>query len=130
VTRRTFAVAVLAGSLVLCILAALAATNAVPATKAGSSLTSRAPTANELKPAACAALNLVDWISGSGAVTAPSNVSTLVLGSAGVDTLKGKNGNDCLVGGDGADSLNGGQGNDVCIGGAGVNTFLNCETQL
>lgn len=122
--------ALLAGSIALCLLAALTATNAVPATKAGRSLTSRAPTANELKPAGCAGLNLADWISGSGTVTAPSNVNTLVLGSAGIDTLKGKNGNDCLVGGAGADSLNGGAGTDICIGGTGVNTFSSCETQL
>lgn len=127
---RSAVVALVVGVVAFSLVAAFTAANAVPKTKAGRSLTSRAPTANELKPAACAALNLTEWISGSGTVNAPSNASALVLGSAGIDTLRGKNGTDCLVGGAGADTLNGGAGTDICIGGAGVNTFMNCETQL
>jgi Ca2+-binding RTX toxin-like protein len=130
VSGRTVGAAALVAVAVLTLVAAFAATNAVPATKLGRSLTSRVPTANELKPPACAALNLTDWISGSGTVNAAGNGDTLVLGSAGVDNLRAKNGNDCLVGGAGADTLNGGSGNDVCIGGAGINTFIGCETQL
>ena len=127
---RTAGAAALVAVAVLTLVAAFAATNAVPATKLGRSLTSRVPTANELKPPACAALNLTEWISGSGTVSPSGSGDSLVLGSAGIDNLKGKNGNDCLVGGAGADTLNGGPGTDVCIGGAGINTFIGCETQL
>jgi Ca2+-binding RTX toxin-like protein len=130
VNARSAVVALVVGVVAFSLVAAFTAANAVPKTKAGRSLTSRAPTANELKPAACAALNLTEWISGSGTVNATSNANALVLGSAGIDTLRGKNGTDCLVGGAGADTLNGGAGTDTCIGGAGVNTFMNCETQL
>ena len=127
---RTAAGAALVAVVTLSLVAAFAATNAVPATKLGRSLTSRAPTANELKPTVCAALNLTDWISGSATVNGNGNGNTLVLGSAGIDVLRAKNGDDCLVGGAGADTLNGGPGADVCIGGAGINTFISCETQL
>jgi hypothetical protein len=127
---RGLAAAALVAVAVLSLVAAFAATNAVPATKLGRSLTSRAPTANELKPPACASLDLTDWVSGSGTVNAAGNGSALVLGSAGIDTLRGKNGDDCLLGGAGADTLNGGPGTDVCIGGAGINTFVNCEIQV
>jgi Ca2+-binding RTX toxin-like protein len=130
VNRRALAAALVVGAVALCVLAAVTATNAVPATKAGRALVTRAPTANELKPSACAALNLTDWIAGSGTVTAATNANTLVLGGAGIDSLKGKNGNDCLVAGAGADTLNGGLGTDVCIGGTQINTFVACETQL
>ncbi len=129
-TARSAVVALVVGVVAFSLVAAFTAANAVPKTKAGRSLTSRAPRVNELTPAACAALNLAEWIAGSGSVTAPSNANALVLGSAGIDTLKGKNGTDCLVGGAGADTLNGGPGTDICIGGAGINTFVNCETQL
>ena len=129
-TVRVAAGAGLVAVVALVLVAAFTATNAVPATRVGRSLTSRPPTANELKPAACAALNLVDWIAGSGSVTAPTNNNTLVIGSGAIDTLRGRNGADCLVGGAGGDSLNGGSGNDVCIGGTGTNTVLACETQL
>lgn len=127
---RGAAAAALVAVAVLTLVAAFAATNAVPATKLGSSLRSSPPTANELKPSACAALNLTEWFSGSGNVNAGGNGNSLLLGGAGIDTLRGKNGDDCLVGGAGADTLNGGPGSDVCIGGAGINTFISCETQL
>jgi hypothetical protein len=128
---RAAAAAALVTTAVLGVAAALTATNAVPATRAGQALTSRAPTANELKPPACAALNLFDWVAGSGTVSAGGGgTGSLVLGSAGIDALRGKNGDDCLVGGAGADTLNGGPGTDVCAGGAGINTFVACETQL
>ena len=127
---RSAVVALVVGAVAFSLVAAFTAANAVPGTKAGRSLTSRAPTANELKPAACAALNLTEWISGSGNVMPAGNGNALVLGSAGIDSVKGKNGNDCLVAGAGADTLNGGAGTDICIGGAGINTFVNCETQL
>lgn len=57
--------------------------------------------------------------------------SDLVLGSSGVDTIRGLGGSDCIVGGGANDSLRGDGGTDVCIGGPGTDTFhSSCETQI
>jgi Ca2+-binding RTX toxin-like protein len=108
---------------------AITATNVVPASRAGSS-TPGTPTANQLKPSACASLNLTAVVVGSGTLNG-SGAAELLLGSAGVDTIRGQGGNDCLVSGAGNDSLRGDGGTDVCIGGAGTDTFhASCETQI
>ena len=103
---------------------AFTASNTVP--ESGMDDESHAITANQLKPAACAALNL-------GTIITDGNGSTgndLVLGTAGSNTLNGSDGDDCLVAGDGDDTLDGGIGTDVCIGGAGTDGFSGCETQI
>lgn len=103
-------------------------------------------TANHLKPAACATLNLDNIVAnGNGG---PGN--DLILGTAGANALDGGDGDDCIVGGDGDDSLQGGNGNDILLGGngsdslsgddgpgdecygeGGVDTFNpSCETQV
>ena len=107
---------------------ALTAANTIPATNAGRS--TRAITPNDLKPAACAALNLTAKLAGSGTINGGA-ASELILGSAGVDTIRGNGGNDCILGGGGNDSLRGDAGTDVCIGGPGADTFnVSCETQI
>ena len=107
---------------------ALTATNVVPTSRAGRSTASI--TANALKPAACSAISLKGITVGSGTFDDTGN-SNLVLGSSGVDTIRGLGGNDCILGGGGDDSLNGGGGTDVCIGGPGTDTFTaTCETQI
>ncbi len=107
---------------------ALTATSVVPTSRAGRS--SDSITANKLKPAACAALSLTGITTGSG-VFSDGNQSNLVLGSAGVDTIRGGAGDDCILGGGGNDSLRGDGGTDVCIGGPGTDTFFaSCETQI
>ena len=101
---------------------AFTASNTVP--ESGMDDESLAITANQLKPAACAALNLGTIITdGNG-----SAGNDLVLGTAGSTTLNGSDGDDCLVAGDGDDTLDGGLGTDVCIGGAGTDNFSNCTT--
>jgi RTX calcium-binding nonapeptide repeat (4 copies) len=106
----------------------LAASTVVPASKAGRSTDSI--TANKLKPIACSALTLAGITTGSGTFS-DTAASNLVLGSAGVDTIRGQGGNDCIVGGAGNDSLRGDGGTDVCIGGAGTDTFdVSCETRI
>jgi Ca2+-binding RTX toxin-like protein len=108
---------------------AITATNVVPATRAGAP-TGGAPTANQLKPAACAALNLSTVRVVSGTFTG-TGAAELIIGSPGVDTLRGAGRDDCILGGDGNDSLRGDGGTDVCIGGAGTDTFhATCETQI
>ena len=108
---------------------AVTATSIVPISRAGST-SSGAPTANQLKPPQCAALNLNGILVGSGTFT-DNNQPHLVLGSSGVDTIRGGAGDDCILGGGGNDSLRGDGGVDVCIGGPGTDTFVNsCETQI
>lgn len=78
-------------------------------------------TANDLKPAACAALDLAT-VTGTG-----TDQADLLLGTTGADSLDGGLGDDCIVGGAGDDGLVGGLGNDVCLGGPGTDTFATCE---
>ena len=56
-------------------------------------------------------------------LTAKSNLSSLVVGGRGDDTLTGRQGNDTIVGGDGRDMINGAGGNDLLYGGKGADTF-------
>ena len=114
-------------ALVLFLGVASTATNIVPSSSADSSQAGR-PTANQLKPPACAALDLqAVSTNGSGG----GGLSTLILGTPGNDNLVGASGNDCIVGSGGDDRLNGNAGTDVCIGGAGNDTFhQSCETQI
>jgi len=108
---------------------ALTTTNVVPSSRAGSSDLGQ-PTANQLKPSQCAALNLTAVVVGSGAF-AGTSAAELVLGSTGVDAIRGQGGSDCILGGLGNDSLRGDGGTDVCIGGPGIDTFHStCETQI
>lgn len=123
---------------------AFAATNNVPVTGLGYHSEPVDADPNNLKPAQCAALTLTDlYVVGSGKTT--GNTAYLILGSAGNDDIKAKNGNDCIVGGagndtldgangndvilggDGNDTINGGNGYDICYGGSGTNTFQSCE---
>jgi Ca2+-binding RTX toxin-like protein len=106
---------------------ALAATNIVPSTRVTSQIFS--VSANDLKPSACAGLNLTDIISGSGTITGTSG-NDLILGGPGNDTINGMGGDDCILGGGGNDTIDGGDGTDVCIGGPGTDTFANCETAI
>ena len=123
---HTARAALVAAGLTFVLAVAITATNVVPSTRAGGFI-GPPPTANELKPPACAALNLTVIVVGSGA----GGQAALVLGTAGNDNLVGGAQGDCLVGGDGNDRLNGGPGTDVCIGGAGVDIFhASCETQI
>ena len=102
----------------------LAATNQIPASRMKDI---RIPiTANSLKPAECAGLNLTNVVVGSGTFEG-TNGSDLILGRAGDDTIDGLDGDDCILGGGGDDAINGGGGNDACIGGAGRNTLANCK---
>ena len=124
---------------------ALASSNTVPATRLGS--ITRPITVPELAPPECASIaaGLTSLVVGSGTFDG-GNGSSLILGSAGVDTIRAQQGNDCvvggggdddlrgnqgndvLVGGPGNDTLNGGQNQDICYGGSGTDTASNCET--
>jgi len=107
---------VVPGSLILILSSAvfaLTATNTVASSAASQS--SHAPTANEMKPSECDALDLTTIVvDGNG-----TNDNDLILGTTGNDHLNGKQGDDCIIGGDGDDRLKGGQGDDILLGGAG-----------
>jgi Ca2+-binding RTX toxin-like protein len=122
-------VGLVAAALVLSFGIAITATNVIPASRAGSTI-SGPPTANQLKPAACAALNLATIVVGGGAVNGTGGAD-LMIGSPGNDTMAGRGGADCILGGAGNDSLRGDGGTDVCIGGPGTDTFhATCETRI
>lgn len=102
-------------------------------------------TANDLKPADCAGLNLSTVIAnGNG-----GSSNELILGNATGNTITGGAGDDCILGGGGDDDLSGGEGNDVILGGtdndslqgdagtdecygqSGIDSFdASCETQV
>lgn len=83
-------------------------------------------TANRVKPAVCAGLNLTNIVTGGGTVTGTSG-NDLILGSSGTDTIDGLGGDDCILGGDGDDVIDGNSGIDICLGGSGSDTFISCE---
>ena len=98
---------------------AFTASNTVP--ESGMVDESHAITAEQLKPAACGDVPILEKI-----ITTTDGIGTgtigndLVLGTAGNDALDGGGGDDCLVAGGGDE--------DVCTGGAGTDVFIGCET--
>jgi hypothetical protein len=115
----------LSALLLLSILSASAAANAVPKTRLGE--IQRSITRNDKKPSACAAQHIERLITGSGVISGTSD-NDLILGSAGADTISGEGGDDCIVGGGGDDTLIGNSGTDTCIGGPGTDV-LSCESE-
>jgi hypothetical protein len=85
----------------------------------------RAITANDLKPAECAAIDLGDIRPPKGAGGAGG--AALTLGTADDDRIVAGGHDDCILGGAGDDSINAGGGFDICLGGPGADTFKNCE---
>lgn len=126
--RRTarFVLVVAMAALLLGVVAT--STNVVAQSRAGSRTAPR-PSANQLKPPQCAALNLTGVVTGSGSFS-DDDQPHLVLGSGGIDLIRGRGGTDCILGGGGFDVLVGDAGSDICIGGPGLDVFLTCETQI
>jgi len=125
---RFVQIVLIGGASGLVLISALAATNAVPGSNAGSSTSS--PSIDDKKPKPdCNGITVTVLVTGGASGGAGAD---LVLGTAAADTgpLRGNGGNDCIVGGGGNDSLRGDAGTDVCIGGPGTDTFhASCETQ-
>src|SRR5690349_138061 len=99
----------LLGLALISIFSAQAAANNVPVS--GRLDATIALTANQLKPAECAGLNLATLVVASGAVSGSSG-NDLILGSTAVDTIRGSSpavnnadGDDCILGGGGGDTL-------------------------
>lgn len=102
----------------------LTAGNTVASSKVHSS--THTVTATQLAPAACKSKGLTEVVVGSPNASAGA-ANTLMLGTAGGNTLTGGSGNDCILGGAGNDTINGGGGTDYCDGGAGIDAALGCE---
>jgi Ca2+-binding RTX toxin-like protein len=85
--------------------------------------------ANQVKPDACASLNLTNIVSGAGTVTGTAG-NDLILGSSGADTIDSLGGDDCLLGGGGDDTIDGNTGADICLGGPGTDAFTACESEI
>lgn len=125
--RRYVQACLIGGALGAVLISALAATNAVPASRASRS--AAAITVDQLKPKPqCNGITVTvlrAGVSGGGG-------NDLVLGTAGVNNpLRGRGGNDCIHGGGGNDLLRGDAGTDVCLGGPGTDTFhATCETRI
>lgn len=115
--------------LVLALLTAgvvLTAANVVADSRAG--VEQDTVTANDLKPAACAALNLSVV---RGPAPGGGNANALIIGTAAGESINGNGGDDCILGGGGNDNLRGNGGSDVCVGGAGTDTFHStCEVKI
>lgn len=104
------------------------ASNTVPATNLGQQQI--AITANQLKPAACSAINLVDVIWATTTTVTGTAGNDLILARGTATTLTGGGGVDCMIGGAGVDSFNGNgkSAGDVCIGNGGtdINSSNKC----
>lgn len=122
--RRHVAAVALAGFALLAVVA-VTATNTVASSRAYD-VNGAGATANQLKPSACAGLDL-----GAVAFVDGTDADELVLGTPAGESLRGQRGDDCILGGGGDDNLRGDHGTDVCIGGPGTDTFHpSCETQI
>ncbi len=90
--------------------------------------------ANDLKPADCAALNLTVVLSCPPNCTG-TGANELILGDSARNTIYGGAGDDCILGGGGRDTIYGDGGTDVCIGGTQNDIFMpiftpSCETRI
>lgn len=99
------------------IISAVAASNSVPTSR----LTSRTRpiTANDLKPAACSALNLTTVIVCAGGNCNGTAANELILGSSGFETINGGGGSDCIVAST--------SGFSICRRISGQEIFINCS---
>lgn len=123
---RFLQIALIGASVGLVLISALAATNSVPSSNAGQSVSGI--TVDQLKPQPdCNGITVTVLVTGGNG----GNANELILGTAAGESLRGFNGDDCIVGGAGDDTLRGDGGTDVCIGGPGTDTFhATCETQI
>ena len=131
---RRVGVAFAAACLITVAGAVFAAAMGVPSTFAGQKV--QATGANDLKPAACAGIDLANIVTGSGRIRGTGG-NDLILGSSAADRITGGGGTDCMVGGGGSDTFrgNGLGAGDVCIAGPGGGSNpggrrVHCDTML
>ena len=100
------------------VVAAVAATNTVPATSLDHMSISIG--INDIAPTACGSIFVTNLVTGSGTIIG-TEANDLILASFAADAIDGLGGDDCIIGG--GDS-------DTCAGGAGSDIFINCETEI
>lgn len=105
--------------ILLTAMAAFAATNSVPLSRAY--LNSSSIAISNLVPSECSAQGITIIYSVYG--TREDGDNGLYLGDGNANTYKGGKGTDCLVGGGGDDELDGGNREDILLGGAGNDTL-------
>jgi hypothetical protein len=98
-----------------------ASTN-VPVSSAGTSQQLRL--VSQLAPVGCGSLTLTRLATGSGAFS-NGVAGTLLLGSAGADTITDTGGGSCIVAGGGVNTVVG-VATDICISGASLNVAAPC----
>jgi Ca2+-binding RTX toxin-like protein len=124
--RRLIQFSLIGGAFGLVLISALAATNAVPASKAGQTASVISVDSKKPRPS-CNGITVTTLVLGANGTSG----GDLLLGTAAANTMAGNGGSDCIHGGGGNDLMAGGTGTDVCIGGPGTDTFQpNCETQI
>jgi hypothetical protein len=83
-------------------------------------------TYNDLRPAACSAINIAAIVSGGGGGSPTGGAGNdLVLADTSTTSMGGGDGDDCIVAGSDQTTIDGGNGNDVCFGDPAKMT--NCE---
>lgn len=112
----------LLGLVVLGVVSAFAAANAVPLSRVTNQVF--VITANSLKPPECTMDLEAIVVIGAGQSPANGKRNELIIGTPNNDVIDGRPGDDCILGGGGNDILDGGpgNGNDVLIGGPGSDT--------
>lgn len=124
---RLFAAGALGVLAVVSVWSADTAANSVPPSRLGESFHATGP--NELKPAECAGLTLVNIFVATGQTLTGTNQADLLVGNASTRTITGRQGDDCIVGNSASQTLDGGGGYDVCLGFAST-SFTRCEVQV
>ena len=115
-TRTRLSLLAVLTLLLASLMSAFTASTAVPRT--GADTTRRTIALNDLKPLACATLDLTALVTGSGAFAVGS--STLVLASGGADTIDILGSGNCVLAGGGS---------DTCYRPLlGSNVILDCES--
>jgi signal peptidase I len=121
---------VAAGLLALIILGTLlisfTASNNVPASKVGITVT--IPQLSEFAPTGCNSLTITSFVTGSGTFT--NNLShVIIVGSAGVDNITDHGTGNCIIGGGGKDKVIA-PSTDICIiGPTSGATYGSCTTK-
>lgn len=103
--------------IVVSVSSAVAASNMVPQTRLSD--TSRGITANDLKPAQCAGLNLSSIVACSSGNCNGTAANELILGYPGFEIINGGGGADCII----ASTT----GLSICERISGQEVFINCS---
>ena len=83
---------------------------------------------NELRPIACAGMNLTTRVTGTGKINGTRGAD-LILAGRGTTSITGGGGDDCIMAGLDADNIDGSGGADVCVGSRTAH-YKDCSTVI